>query len=483
MNTLMNKLFGKDYLQYHFDKKLVCFVNEEDMPTYQYQHSDWEEEYKQGHKSYSLSPKSPAPKKGKKDNSHEELGRKMTKRCLFPTPKAESHQRAVTIMDTNQKLQTTPTFISGPLKQCTSDTATRQELSVLKLPPVTNFILASEVVPIYSTDFVESNPYCLTSRPPEAIVEVALQIINQCSVQVNDDNTIQLDDRQGPSGVTIGKIGRFSSHGIKVLSRYCSVAKMQWDYKNEISWLRFNPGTHSLTDAEINFLCSFFKTSPHDPQRVVASLAGINVDFKSLSTLVGEPYIDNFVINFCLKKAILSKQTNSVLCLPSEALVWLDNHNMEPIQNIIRNELRHPNEMKLIVMPVHMEAKQHWGLACVDLQTWTIWYDDGMKIAPPANLAPSVGKLVNVLSSMFPSVSTFNALIPTQFPTSQHIKRMSMPQQRLDGRTAGSGSCGMDVILLAWNIIDGARVPPLQFGWTFEESNYYRKQLMLYILR
>ena len=105
---------------------------------------------------------------------------------------------------------------------------------------------------------------------------------------------------------------------------------------------------------------------------MVASLAGINNDFKSLSTLVGERYIDNFVINFCPKKAILSKQTKSVLCLPSEALVWLDNHNMEPIQNIFRNDLHHPNEMKLIVMPVHMEAKQHWGLACVDLQTWTI---------------------------------------------------------------------------------------------------------------
>lgn len=197
----------------------------------------------------------------------------------------------------NQKLQTTPKCTSGPLKQCMSDTATRQELSVLKLPPVTNFILASEVVPIYSTDFVESNPYCLTSHPSEAIVEVAIKIIKQSSVQVNDDNTIQLDDRQGPSGVTIGKIGRFSSHGIKVLSRYCSIAKMQSDYKNEISWLRFKPGTHSHTNCENNFVCSFSKTSPHDPQRVVASLAGINNDFKSLSTLVGERYIDNFVFS------------------------------------------------------------------------------------------------------------------------------------------------------------------------------------------
>lgn len=52
-------------------------------------------------------------------------------------------------------------------------------------------------------------------------------------------------------------------------------------------------------------LVCFFKTSPHDPQHVTASLDGINVDFKYLLTLVGERYIDNFVINFCLKKAIL----------------------------------------------------------------------------------------------------------------------------------------------------------------------------------
>ena len=101
---------------------------------------------------------------------------------------------------------------------------------------------------------------------------------------------------------------------------------------------------------------------------MIASLAGINVDFKTLSKLVVEQYIDNFVINFCLKKAILLKQTNSVLYLPSEALVCLENNNMEPKQNIIRNDLPHQNEMKFILMPVHMEAKQHWGLACVDLQ-------------------------------------------------------------------------------------------------------------------
>ena len=45
---------------------------------------------------------------------------------------------------------------------------------------------------------------------------------------------------------------------------------------------------------------------------------------------------------------------------------------------------------------------------------------------------------------------------------------MHMPQQRLDGKTAGSGSCGMGVILLAQQIILEERVPPIPITWAFK---------------
>lgn len=369
------------------------------------------------------------------------------------------------------------------LKKCMSPNATRQELSHMKLPPVTSQIHENVVVPTYG-NFHEENPYLLKSRPSDNIMNIAHKITSSSSSQVIQENTIQLDDSDDPTGVTIGNLGTFSNCGIQVLLKYCSISKMQQNFKQEMAWLSFNPDKDILKDSEIKFFCNFFKGSPHDPLHVVVSLDGLHVDFKSLSTLVGERYIDNFIINYCTRKTLLlkhqQKQNSSVLCLPTEALSWLDNQVLEPIKTI-RKDLQHPQELKLILMPLHMESVSHWGLVCVDLETQTVWYDDGLKIAPPAHLCDLAGRLVRLLSSMFPSINNFDSMISSHLSTSQY-KLMHMPQQRLDGKTAGGGSCGMGVILLAQDIILAKRVPPHQITWTFEESNYYRKKLMLFIL-
>lgn len=178
-----------------------------------------------------------------------------------------------------------------------------------------------------------------------------------------------------------------------------------------MKWLHFNPDKLSLGETEIKYLCSFFESSPHDPLRVVTSLDGINVDFKSVSTLVGERYIDNFIIDYCLKKSLINSQkqtksTSSILCLPAEALSWLENQDLDPIKTVIQKDLHHPSELKLILMPVHMEDKHHWGLVCVDLDMVAIWYDDGLKVAPPENLCNSVGTLLKLLGDMFPQLLT-----------------------------------------------------------------------------
>ena len=244
-----------------------------------------------------------------------------------------------------------------------------------------------------------------------------------------------------------------------------------------MAWLHFNPDKYTLRETEIKFLCSYFESSHHDPLHVVASLDGICVDFKSLSTLVGECYIENFIINYCLKKSLINKQKQtkscSVLCLPSGALSWLENQDLDPIKTIIQKDLHHPTGLKLILMPLHMPNKHHWVM--------TVWYDDGLKLSPPGNLCNSIGTLVKLLSDMFPSVDNFDSIMSNHLSTQQY-RHMRMPQQRLDGKTAGGGSCGMGVILLAQDIILEERVPPSQSMWTFEESNYYRKKLMLYML-
>ena len=116
-------------------------------------------------------------------------------------------------------------------------------------------------------------------------MEAAHKVMNSCSTQMIQGNTIQLGDSNGPSGVRIGNLGNFNNSDIQVLSRYCSIAKLQQDYKDEMAWLSVNPDKQSLRDPEIKDLSRIFQSSPHDPLYVVASLDGHHVDFKSLSTL------------------------------------------------------------------------------------------------------------------------------------------------------------------------------------------------------
>ena len=145
-----------------------------------------------------------------------------------------------------------------------SKAATRQELSQVKLPLLTNEINGKEVVPIYEKSR-EINPYLLNCYPADDIVNAALKITSACSSQVLKEDVIQLDDNNGPNGVKIGNIGIFSDIGIQALSRYCSVAKLHQEYKEEMAWFHFNPDKNTLRDNEINYLCNFFEKSPLDP--------------------------------------------------------------------------------------------------------------------------------------------------------------------------------------------------------------------------
>ena len=72
-------------------------------------------------------------------------------------------------------------------------------------------------------------------------------------------------------------------------------------------------------------------------------------------------------------------------------------------------------------------------------------FDDGLTKNPTTHLGQVMGRLIGLLGNMFPSVNIFSSMVTSQVTTSS-FKRMGMPQQTLDGKTAGGGSCGMGVI-------------------------------------
>lgn len=45
MKSLMEKMLGSDFLEYHFDKNFGVKIVEEMVPTFAYDHSKWEENY------------------------------------------------------------------------------------------------------------------------------------------------------------------------------------------------------------------------------------------------------------------------------------------------------------------------------------------------------------------------------------------------------------------------------------------------------
>lgn len=47
----MDDLLWKDFFGYPYDDNKVCYVNENDAPNYQYNHSDWKSHKRQQQKS------------------------------------------------------------------------------------------------------------------------------------------------------------------------------------------------------------------------------------------------------------------------------------------------------------------------------------------------------------------------------------------------------------------------------------------------
>lgn len=158
------------------------------------------------------------------------------------------------------------------------------------------------------------------------------------------------------------------------------------------------------------------------------------------------------------------------MCLPSETFPWIESGNIEPIKAIVEKDLVYPEHLKFVLMPLHFPILQHWGLICLDLDNATVSFDDGLKKNPPTHLSQIIGALIRLLRSMFPSVKTFRTTVSSQVSFS-FFKRMGMPQQMIDRKTVGGGSCGMGVILLAQDIIRDEIVPPNQITWTFERPN------------
>lgn len=149
---------GKEFLKYYHDEKKVCYVDEDDLPDYEYSHDDWEDKYLQNINSTPMSPQSPAEKKGRTTEQCVKQKSKPPIRCLFPDSCSKPHAKPAHIhVSHSPNISATSNTVQAPLKRCMSQTATRQELSQTKLPPVTTLIQGKDIAAI-NGEFEEDNP-------------------------------------------------------------------------------------------------------------------------------------------------------------------------------------------------------------------------------------------------------------------------------------------------------------------------------------
>lgn len=94
------------------------------------------------------------------------------------------------------------------------------------------------------------------------------------------------------------------------------------------------------------------------------------------------------------------------------------------------------------------------------------FYDDGLKQNPPINIAHIVDNLIKAVSS--------NS--KTKWTIPSPIKRFGMPRQPLFGE--GCASCGVGVVLAAYDFMNNpdARIP--NFQWHFHDMRNHPQRLL-----
>ena len=125
------------------------------------------------------------------------------------------------------------------------------------------------------------------------------------------------------------------------------------------------------------------------------------VDFKSATSLIGERWVDNFIINFFLHKFIEmnseQKKMRTISTLPTEDFNWIQNRDSTVLSMLIVN-VASAHNLQFLLVPVHMSSC-HWGLVCIDFVNFKLWFEEGLGWEPPFNLTGVMKSLLQVYAS------------------------------------------------------------------------------------
>ena len=337
MDNLFNEMFSKDFNKFSFTETLVCVVAEEDQPLLRYNHSEWEKVFlsKLAGSKVCLEKPSSKPKEAGKPPIKSLFKKKVclentqNKKIKFYSLQDSKSIPALGHPKHQDKLKNMSNYElhADYIKLCQSRKATREELVNICLPKVDPNLQVEDVAPVFG-EFVTQNPFVLKSRPSESVTTAALNTLSTCHNLTTpfDDNCIVINEKNDPTGVALGELGTFDADSINVFKTFCDISEMQKNYQFEMAWLQRQCSGHSVED--ITLVEQFLKKSPLNNSNVIVLQEDLFVDFKSVTSLIGERWVDNFVINFFLKKFIAfdceQHKEKVIASLPTEAFNWIE---------------------------------------------------------------------------------------------------------------------------------------------------------------
>ena len=331
---------------------------------------------------------------------------------------------------------------------------TRYEATAYYLPKV-SFIAPGDVS--VSKKFTKLfNPLLANGRPSASTVQHAMKLLRTFPNKV----------------VKLGHLGFYNLASLKVFEKMCALESDASNLRQEICWLSQTPEAQNnagIKDALINSML-------HD---VILQQGQSIMDLSDFCTLACERYVNSFAIDTTCLTFLKEEKQSNVVYLPCYSQSWAK-QGPQYFSQKVSGYFSHcsVDAVNIILTPIHIPSRQHWGVLCFDAVSRIAYFDDGLKIVPPRSTVPVVKNMLNGFS-VLSNDSRFKVEQWNHPRLCLPLPRINMPQQTTTG--VGAGSCGIGVILSVRDIIrSGKCLPPFQ--WEFKDMGFLRKQLMSHIL-
>lgn len=230
-----------------------------------------------------------------------------------------------------------------------------------------------------------SNPLLADVRPSAHTIEHALKLLQSFPNDL----------------VKIGHLGCYNLGALKVFQKICELDSDALNLRQDISWLSHIPEelkTSKIQDVLMN-------SRVND---VILQQGQSIMDLSDYCTLACEHYVNSFAIDTTCLAFLGEEKQSDVAYLPCYSQTWAQQGALFFSQKVT-GYLRHcsTDAASIILTPIHIPAKRHWGLLCFDAVSRNAYFDDGLKIVPAQSTLIVIKNMLNSFS-VLSSGSRFN---------------------------------------------------------------------------